>query len=363
MDSEARELALKEPSKGSVNQVDSVEVQAAQLLPDGKSVFLYIPKMTPAMQMEIRMDLADASKKEFKETIWNTVHDLHPAFSNHGLDLANLPAIKKEALGEPGLVLSTSRGSSDDAVVVDRLALTIERRKAVSVFIPSNQAVFEGSLIIDTRGERALRIEGKGWASLKLNGNKVMEGDLPLECDPLELEAGPQAIYCHFKGVSEGTSQIRLLWSGSDFVWEPVKPSAYRYTSNSMLAKKDKAREGRNLFASTHCVKCHTADKNHFKSDPTSRPSRTRRCPSSKAMPKRAKLWSKNSTSSPGPTSWQRVRNIRLADYKRFCSIPSITPNTPPYPIFAWMLSNQPTSRHGSTLKLQKQNRRPPVMR
>ena len=267
MDSEARELALKEPSKGSVNQVDSVEVQAAQLLPDGKSVFLYIPKMTPAMQMEIRMDLADASKKEFKETIWNTVHDLHPAFSNHGLDLANLPAIKKEALGEPGLVLSTSRGSSDDAVVVDRLALTIERRKAVSVFIPSNQAVFEGSLIIDTRGERALRIEGKGWASLKLNGNKVMEGDLPLECDPLELEAGPQAIYCHFKGVSEGTSQIRLLWSGSDFVWEPVKPSAYRYTSNSMLAKKDKAREGRNLFASTHCVKCHTADKNHFKSD------------------------------------------------------------------------------------------------
>lgn len=266
-DTEARELALREPSKGSVNQVDSVEVHAAQLLPDGKSVFLYIPKMTPAMQMEIRMDLADTSKKEFKETIWNTVHDLHPAFNDHGLDLANLPVIKKEARGEPGLLLSASKGSSDDAVVVDRLALTIENRKAVSVFIADKQAVFEGSLIIDTRGERAFRLEGRGWASLKINGKKIMEGDLPLECDPLEFEAGPQAIYCHFKGMEEGTSQIRLLWSGSDFVWEPVKPSAYRYTANSMLAVKDKARKGRNLFASMHCVKCHTADKNHFKSD------------------------------------------------------------------------------------------------
>ena len=134
-DAAARELARAEPSKGSVNQVDSVEIRAAQLLEDGKSVFLYIPKMTPAMQMEIRMDLADAGKKEFKETIWNTIHNLRPAFGDHGLDLANLPVINKEARGEPGLLLSTSKGSADDATVVDRLALTIEERKAVSVFI------------------------------------------------------------------------------------------------------------------------------------------------------------------------------------------------------------------------------------
>lgn len=265
-DPAARAHALVEPSKGSVNKVDAVDVRAAQLLEDGKSVFLYIPNMTPAMQMEIRMDLADAAKKEFKETVWNTIHNLRPAFGKHGLDLANLPIIKKEARGEPGLVMSTSKGSADDAVVVDRLALTIEERKAVTVFIPEPKAVFEGSLIVEARDQRAFRLEGNGWASLKINGKQVMEGDLPLECPPLDLEAGPQAIYCHFKGVSKGTSRIRLLWSGSDFVWEPVKPSAYRYTSNSMLAAKDKARKGRNLFAAMNCVKCHTADKNHFKS-------------------------------------------------------------------------------------------------
>ncbi|MDB4687184.1 hypothetical protein OAE92_00190 [Akkermansiaceae bacterium] len=261
----ARDKALVEPSKGSVNQVDSVEVRAAKLLKDGKSVFLYIPKMTPAMQMEIRMDLADDKKKAFKETIWNTIHNLHPTFADHELDLANLPVIKKEALGEPGLILSTSKGSADDAVVVDRLAITLDRKDGVTAFIGGDQGVFEGDIAVETRDKLAFRLEGRGWASLKINGKKVMEGDLPLECDPMELEAGPQSLFCHFKKASNGKSQLRFLWSGSEFVWEPVKPSAYRYSSNSMLATKDKARSGRNLFAAAQCVKCHTADKNYFK--------------------------------------------------------------------------------------------------
>lgn len=264
-DSEARKKALVEPSKESENQVDSVEVRAAKLLPDGKSVFLYIPKMTPAMQMEIRMDLSDANKKAFKETIWNTIHQLRPEFGNHGLDLANLPEIKKEALGEQGLLLKTSRGSSEDAMVVDRLALTLEKGTAMTVFIPSAQATFEGDLVVESRDQRAFRLEGRGWASLKIDGKKVMEGELPLECKPLELEAGPHAIHCYFKKAENGTSRIRLLWSGADFVWEPVKPSAYRYRSDSTLAVKEKARKGRDLFASVGCARCHEADSNIFK--------------------------------------------------------------------------------------------------
>ena len=264
-DNAARAKALREPSKGSVNEVDSVQVRAAKLLPDGKSVFLYIPKMTPAMQMEIRMDLADEKQQAFKETIWNTIHNLRPSFAEHGLDLANLPVIKKEALGKKGLLLSASRGSADDAVVVDRLAITLDKGDTVTAFIPSHQGIFEGDLVIDARGKRAFRLEGRGWASLKLNGKKLMEGNLPLECDPIELEAGPQALFCYFKEDNSGRSQLRFLWSGENFVWEPVPPSAYRYSTNSMLGAKDKARVGRNLFAAAQCIKCHTGNQNHFK--------------------------------------------------------------------------------------------------
>ncbi|MDB4734891.1 hypothetical protein OAF62_04115, partial [Akkermansiaceae bacterium] len=160
-DTAARDKALVEPSKGSVNQVDSVEVHAAKLLKDGKSVFLYIPKMTPAMQMEIRMDLADDKKKAFKETIWNTIHNLHPTFADHELDLANLPVIKKEALGEPGLILSTSKGSADDAVVMDRLAITLDRKDGVTAFIGGDQGVFEGDLVVEARDKLAFRLEGR----------------------------------------------------------------------------------------------------------------------------------------------------------------------------------------------------------
>ena len=264
-DLSARKEALSTPSKGSVNQVDAVEVRAAKLLKDGKSVFLYIPKMTPAMQMEIRMDLASANKNEFKETIWNTIHKLRPTFDKHGLDLANLPVIKKEALGEQGLILSTSTGAPDDAFVVDRLAMTIDSGSSITSFINSEQATFEGNIVIESRDKRAFRLEGRGWASLKINGKKIIEGDLPLESPPLDFEAGPQALFCHFKKAKSGTSQIRLLWSGSDFVWEPVKPAAFRYISNSILAAKDKARKGRNLFAAANCVKCHAVDQSHFK--------------------------------------------------------------------------------------------------
>jgi mono/diheme cytochrome c family protein len=264
-DAPARQRALKEASKEGENQVDAVEIRAAQLLPDGKSVFLFIPDMTAAMQMEIRMDLSDVNKNEFKETIWNTIHHVRPPFREHGLDLAHLPQIKKEALGDQGLILKTSKGSSEDAVVLDRLALTLDSRSAMTSFIPSAQATFEGDLIVKERDKIAFRLEGRGWASLKLDGQKLIEGQLPLEAGAIELESGPHALHCYFKKAPEGTSRIRLLWSGQDFVWEPVSPSAYRHHPDSTLAVKQKARNGRQLFASAGCVRCHQGDQKMFK--------------------------------------------------------------------------------------------------
>ena len=268
---EARRNALEEPSKGAQNQIDSVPVRAATVLEDGKTVFLYIPEMTPAMQMEIMMDLADVEKESFRETIWNTIHNLRPEFDQHGLDLTNLPEINTEAIGNPGLILSMAHGSTDDALVVDRLALALGQDVPLTPFMnprKGNEVVFEGDLVVDARDKIAFKLNGTGWASLKIDGEVVMEGDLPLESSSIELDSGPHYLFCNFRrplislGRDRGSKpgSIQLLWSGETFVWEPVRPSAFRHLPNDLVEAKAKTRDGRNLFAAVGCIRCHQAD-------------------------------------------------------------------------------------------------------
>ena len=271
-DDDARAAALLDHSKGSQNQTDSVSVRAASLLDGGRTVFLYIPEMTPAMQMEIKMDLASAKGTEFRETLWNTIHNLRPDFTEHGLDLTNLPEIDTAPVGEPGIILSMAHGSTDDALVLDRLALTLDEGGAFTPFIDPNrggEVVFEGNLTVDTRDDLAFRLEGTGWASFRIDGKTIIEGDLPLESDSISLDAGPHSLFCNYRREITGggkktvphPGQIQLLWSGSDFVWEPVRPSAFRHLPNAVIEAKNKIREGRDLFASVGCIRCHETDK------------------------------------------------------------------------------------------------------
>ena len=266
-DDEARALALTEPSKGSQNQIDTVTVRAASVLDGGMGVFLYMPEMTPAMQMEIKMDLAAADGEGFRETIWNTIHLLRPGFDGHGLDLTNLPEIDTDPIGNPGLILSMAHGSTDDAVVLDRLALTLDPGQAATPFIDprrGREMVFEGSVLFDARGTFGLKLDGTGWASLKLDGETVLEGDLPLTVDAIELEAGPHTLFANFRRNEDGSGRIQFLWSGEDFVWESVPPKQFRYLPNDLLEAKDKTRHGRNLFAAAQCVRCHESEAKHF---------------------------------------------------------------------------------------------------
>ncbi|MEM6278701.1 MAG: c-type cytochrome, partial [Verrucomicrobiota bacterium] len=116
----------------------------------------------------------------------------------------------------------------------------------------------------------AFKLDGEGWASLKLNGETILEGDLPLESSQIELEAGPHQLFCNFRRAIEGggkkavpmPARIQLLWRGNDFIWEPVSPNAFRHLPNDLLEAKEKTRHGRELFAAKNCTSCHTADQN-----------------------------------------------------------------------------------------------------
>ena len=85
------------------------------------------------------MDLA-SRQNLFRETIWNTVHKLRPAYQKHNLDLANLLEIDTTPVGEPGLILSMAHSTTDDAVAVDRLAITLEPGQQPHLLLTPNAA-------------------------------------------------------------------------------------------------------------------------------------------------------------------------------------------------------------------------------
>ena len=69
----AEENALKQESKGH-RKHDRVEVTAAELGKDGKTITLTIPSLKPAQQMQIEYDLEDTSGEVLVGTIYSTIH-------------------------------------------------------------------------------------------------------------------------------------------------------------------------------------------------------------------------------------------------------------------------------------------------
>ncbi|GAB5560036.1 MAG: hypothetical protein SynsKO_16830 [Synoicihabitans sp.] len=258
------QLALEEPSKGVVNNVDRVFVRAAKLLPDGKTVFLYIPKMTKAMQMEIQLDLAAADGTEVRETIWNTIHNLRPAFANHGLDLNNLPEIPSAPIGEPGITMTMAYAAENDKTVVDRVALTVPPQTTVTPFMRYGrlfETILEATLALEQRDQISFRLEGEGEAVLQIDGVVIAEGDLPIESEAQDMDAGGYALYTRYASKDRLTGRVKLLWSGKDFDWEPVPSHALLHTPDSSLDWGQEVRAGRAVFATARCIECHAPEQ------------------------------------------------------------------------------------------------------
>ncbi len=260
-DVKAEERAVTEPSKGAHNVIDTVPVAAAMLLEDGRSVFLYIPKMTPAMQMELKLDLRDPKGALVRETIYHTVHAFAPEFKTAGVRWADVKVVPSAPAGEPGLALSFN-AEITDTLRVDQLALTVPAGTSPSVFItPRNGAfgaAFQGSLLVPDRDDYTFSLEGEGEVSLVLDGKTIASGKLPLTAPAaVTLAKGPHAIFCSYRSKANGEGRIRLMWSTPGFKTEPVPAAAFRHLPGAEMAAWSQARAGREVFAAAHCIKCH----------------------------------------------------------------------------------------------------------
>ena len=260
-DAAAEEKALGVPSKGAHNIIDTVQVGAAKVVEDGRAVFLYLPKMTRAMQMEIKLDLADTKGGLVRETIYSTVHKMAPEFRVAGIDWKTIPIAETKPVGEPGLAMSFN-AEITDTLRVDQLALTVPEGASPSVFIsPRNGsfgAAWQGSLIVPERDDYTFSLDGVGEVSLLIDGKPVLSGALPITAKaPLTLSKGAHAIYCSYTSRPTGEARVRLMWSSPQFRTEPVPASAFRFLPGAEMENWSKVRAGRQLFADSHCIKCH----------------------------------------------------------------------------------------------------------
>lgn len=258
-DPEAEQKAITTPSKGAHNVIDTVTVAAAKLVDDGRAVFLYMPKMTPAMQMEMKFDLVDAKGAACRDTIYNTVHNLSPSYEIPGVKWEDIKVVSTAPAGEPGLVLNFD-SESTDAVAVPQIALTVPAGSSPSVFLGGRNfgASWRGSLVVPDRDEYSFSLEGAGSASLQIDGKVIVSGNLPLAASaPVALAKGPHAIYASFKSPANGEARVRLMWSSPNFRPEPVPASAFRFIPSAEMEAWTKARAGRELFAAAQCIRCH----------------------------------------------------------------------------------------------------------
>ena len=67
----SKDYSVKNPKKQGR---DSVEVTAARLEADGRTVFLEIPGLKPVMQMEMKFQVKTKDGTRIRDTIWNTIH-------------------------------------------------------------------------------------------------------------------------------------------------------------------------------------------------------------------------------------------------------------------------------------------------
>jgi hypothetical protein len=68
------------PSAPDKEGHDPLEVRAAKLLPDGRTVFLEMPGLRPVMQWELKYNLKTATGKSMRSELHGTIHRLAPAW-------------------------------------------------------------------------------------------------------------------------------------------------------------------------------------------------------------------------------------------------------------------------------------------
>lgn len=177
-------------------------------------------------------------------------------------------------LGQQGLLVRFTEigdGERRTDVRTSRLAaLYVGVGEPVTPFLEPGpfEAVWEGRIEIEVADEYRFYFEGTGTAELSIDGNPVLKAEKSGEraaSDPMQLEEGSYELLLYYRSPQEGLARMRMLWSGTMFVMEPIPPAVLSHdTGDGELQRSAQLRHGRELFTRYSCLQCHSPEDSRF---------------------------------------------------------------------------------------------------
>jgi mono/diheme cytochrome c family protein len=151
-----------------------------------------------------------------------------------------------------------------DARQARLVALYVSDGSPPTPFLPAGpfKARFETDLAMRLRDDVTFSVAGAGRVKVSVNGVAVVEGEMTEKAALLgktvSVKKGKNRIVLEYASPAKGDSFVRLYWASSDFLAEPVPPEMLSYDASAKDVRGGmQVREGRTMFATLHCGKCH----------------------------------------------------------------------------------------------------------
>jgi mono/diheme cytochrome c family protein len=150
---------------------------------------------------------------------------------------------------------------------IDRLpALFVEKGEVPSAFLPAGAfaTTWTGKLKLTKRQRLIFSFEGTGEAVLSIDGKEILseKGTLgTARSEQTRINPGEHDFSLHYKSIADGSARIRLFWEETSFPRQSLPAIAFARTEDAETTAAMERRRGRELFATSHCAKCHQPEQ------------------------------------------------------------------------------------------------------
>lgn len=160
-----------------------------------------------------------------------------------------------------GVVVQFKSGDVTDSRIDRLIAIHVPAGQPATSFLPAGPftATYTGNINVGLRGRYSFSLEGQGKVKVTLAEKVILEGEGDLStiepAERIRLNKGENPIIVEYTSPAQGDATMRLHWQSDEFPREQIHPAAL---SRSRRSTEISIHQGRELFATMRCVKCHT---------------------------------------------------------------------------------------------------------